>query len=142
MMPHVDPLELTDKLKDKMLTAAMEAQSNAYCPYSNFPVGAAVLTADGSIFRGCNVENGSYGLTICAERSAISAAVAAGYLNIKAIAVVTASPTIARPCGACRQVIAEFTSEESPTVIISQSGQGELIIETIDDLLPNRFNLL
>jgi cytidine deaminase len=128
--------------RERLVAAAVDAQSNAYCPYSNFPVGAAVLANDGHLFKGCNVENASYGLTTCAERNAIAAAVAAGYLNIVAIAVVTDAPTIARPCGACRQVIAEFSSEEHSTTVISISSNGEAVVETINDLLPGRFNLL
>lgn len=86
--------------------AARLAQKQAYAPYSQFAVGAAVLTADGTLFSGCNLENASLGLTICAERNAIAAAVAAGHRNFRAIAV-CASP-LATPCGACRQVLLEF----------------------------------
>jgi cytidine deaminase len=141
-MVDAERFVLTESLVDKLLSAAFEAQSKAYCPYSNFPVGAAVLVADGTVFKGCNVENGSYGLTVCAERNAIATAVAAGYLNMKAIAVVTSASKIARPCGACRQVIGEFSNEESPTVIITQSGIGQSVVEIINDLLPQRFTLL
>jgi cytidine deaminase len=137
-----DKLELDDTLRRLLISSALEAQDNAYCPYSNFAVGAAVLTTDGAIFKGCNVENSSYGLTICAERNAIAAAVAAGHANIAAIAVVTNSQPPARPCGACRQVIGEFSSVDNPAVVISVSSAGESVEETISSLLPAQFNLL
>ncbi len=135
-------LEFTQEIQDKLTTAALEAQANAYSPYSNFPVGAAVMTQEGSIFTGCNVENASYGLTVCAERNAIAASVAAGHLNIFAIAVVTSAPFVARPCGACRQVICEFSSEDRPATIVSVASNGDAVVQTINDLLPDRFNLL
>ncbi|HWM23750.1 MAG TPA: cytidine deaminase [Chthoniobacterales bacterium] len=94
-----------------MREAALAALANAYCPYSKFPVGAAVLTENGEIFGGCNVENASYGLTICAERNAIFHAISNGHRNLIAIAVVTPSPQPMPPCGACRQVIHEFNPE-------------------------------
>jgi cytidine deaminase len=121
--------------------AARAARENAHCPYSQFAVGAAVLAGDGVIYRGANIENASYGLTICAERAAIFAAVSAGAGTIKAIALVTSSHDVSRPCGACRQVIAEFSSTDSPTVVITESVDGAFEIETIEQLLPHRFNL-
>src|ERR1700741_3390871 len=90
----------------RLVEAAIAARSRAHAPYSNFQVGAAVATASGEIFGGCNVENASYGLTICAERAAVCAAVAAGHKEIVAVAVVTLGA--ASPCGACRQVLSEF----------------------------------
>jgi cytidine deaminase len=138
----VDQTVLNGVVRENLIAAALDAQSNAYCPYSNFAVGAAVLTADGTIYTGCNVENSSYGLTTCAERNAVSAAVAAGYLNLMAVVVVTSAPNIARPCGACRQVISEFSTEQHPTLVVSISGTGESVTEAINDLLPRRFNLL
>ena len=123
-----------------LLTAAREAAVHAYCPYSNFHVGAAVL-ADGRIFPGCNVENASYGLTICAERNAIFAAVASGARRIQAIALACVDATDAAPaslrmpCGACRQVMAEFADPGTPVHI---DGVGTL---TIADLLPSVFRL-
>ena len=127
---------------DRLVDAAREARAAAYCPYSNFPVGAAVLTADGTVYRGCNVENASYGLTICAERNAIAAAIAAGHVDFLAIAISTQASAIARPCGACRQVIAEFSQVEHPVLVISESGSGELVMEAISKLLPATFTLL
>jgi cytidine deaminase len=123
-----------------LLTAARDAARHAYCPYSNFHVGAAVQ-ADGKIFRGCNVENASYGLTICAERNAIFAAVASGARRIQAIALACvdaandAPAALRMPCGACRQVIAEFAAPETPVHI---DGVGTL---TVADLLPSAFRL-
>ena len=120
--------------------AARAAAANAYCPYSHFHVGAAVL-ADGKIFTGCNVENASYGLTICAERNAIFAAVAAGARRIQGLALACVdatddAPAASRmPCGACRQVIAEFAAPEMPVFV---DGVGDL---TVADLLPNAFRL-
>jgi cytidine deaminase len=141
-MTDVQTIELTPAIREKMIAEALEAQASAYCPYSNFAVGAAVLTCNGLIFRGCNVENASYGLTICAERNAIAAAVSAGQLNLIAVVVVTNSPKPARPCGACRQVISEFSIADSPTIIVSISKTGEGVEENINTLLPAQFNLL
>lgn len=137
-----DGFTLTDDVVAALRGSARDAMAAAYCPYSNFAVGAAVLCADGSVFTGCNVENASYGLTVCAERSAIFAAVAASHLDIVAIALVTSSPTIARPCGACRQVIAEFSPAARPIAVVSESLSGEFVVETIEDLLPSGFTLL
>ncbi len=120
--------------------AARDAAARAYCPYSNFHVGAAVL-ADGRVFSGCNVENASYGLTICAERNAIFAAIAAGARRIQAIALVCVdaaddAPAASRmPCGACRQVIAEFAPPDTPVHI---EGVGTM---TVAELLPSAFRL-
>src|SRR5271157_3255061 len=101
---------IDDRERSALLVAAREAAGRAYCPYSKFPVGAAVLTDRGEIFSGCNVENASYGLTICAERNAIFQAVAQGSGPLVITAVVVFTPTSAStaPCGACRQVINEF----------------------------------
>src|SRR5713101_8684873 len=93
---------------DKVSLAAIAASCNAYCPYSHFPVGAAVLTQGGAVFSGCNVENASYGLTVCAERNAIFQAVSNGCNLIVSIVIYTPTPNrITMPCGACRQVISE-----------------------------------
>ena len=133
---------LTESQRTALLLAAREAQASAYAPYSNFAVGAAVSTGDGSIYRGCNVENASFGLTVCAERVAVFQAVAAGHLDIVAVAVVTSAPKLCKPCGACRQVIAEFSQSDHPIVILSASETGEPQVETISDLLPDTFTLL
>ena len=125
---------------DALLAAAREASRSAYCPYSHFHVGAAVR-AGGRIFTGANVENASYGLTVCAERTAAFAAVLAGAGPIEAVAVACVDapegpdPALLMPCGACRQVLAEFAAPETP-VIVDRVGTFRL-----DELLPRAFRL-
>ncbi len=133
---------LTETAKDALLAAARDAQTSAYAPYSNFAVGAAVLLSDGTLYKGCNIENASFGLTVCAERVAIFHAVTAGRMDIVAVGVVTSAPKLCKPCGACRQVIAEFSRADSPIVIISTTESGLSATETITDLLPDNFTLL
>ena len=116
--------------------AASDARDRAYAPYSRFHVGAALLAADGSIHVGANVENKSYGLTVCAERIAIFNAVSAGKRSFVALALVTDVTPAATPCGACRQVIREF-SASIPIMIANKSGQATLT--SIADLLPDSF---
>lgn len=132
---------LSDQEREALLQAARKALQRAYAPYSNFYVGAAVLTAQGEVFTGCNVENASYGLTICAERSAIFTAVqvtTAPKLAIRAIAVLNGAGVPCSPCGACRQVIAEFAS---PDCVVIFQGQNGLEDSSITDLLPQSFRL-
>jgi cytidine deaminase len=131
-----------DSRRDALIAAARSVQEMAYCPYSNYAVGAAVMAVNGEIFTGTNVENASYGLTVCAERNAIFAAVGAGAMDFVAIAVVTPGEQPARPCGACRQVIAEFSQAENPIVVYSAGSGDEVVVETIEELLPGRFTLL
>lgn len=116
---------------DELVATAWAARKAAYSPYSNFPVGAALLAADGRVFRGCNVENLSYGLTQCAERVAIGTAVAAGARDFLGIAVVADTAVPISPCGACRQVLAEFGV---PVVVIA--NRNERLEFTLDELLP------
>ncbi len=142
MSSPMSSAELTRTHRAALLAAAWEAQATAYAPYSNFRVGAAALLSDGTICRGCNVENASYGLTVCAERVAVFRAVADGRMDIAAVAVVTSAPAPARPCGACRQVIAEFSRADDPILIVTASADGQVITESITDLLPNTFTLL
>jgi cytidine deaminase len=119
-----------------IIHAALEARQNAYAPYSNFQVGAALLTKDGAIFHGANVENASYGLTICAERAAATGAIVAGHREFLAIAV--ASPGGASPCGACRQFLAEFGLDL--VVLTVDADQPFQIKEaTLTALLPDGF---
>lgn len=124
----------------RLLQRAHEAAKNAYAPYSKFRVGAAVLAGD-TVFTGCNVENASYGLTICAERNAIFQAVAAGYRRIDALTLVCldvavdAAAKLRMPCGACRQVMAEFGTDDMPVEI---DGVG---VFRLADLLPSAFSL-
>lgn len=122
--------------RDALLKAARDVRHNAYAPASRFLVGAAVRSDDGRTFVGCNVENASYGLTICAERAAVCAAVAAGARRLVAVAIVTDLSDPARPCGACRQVLAEF----GPAMPVLLAGSGEAVVETsLDRLLPEPF---
>jgi cytidine deaminase len=125
--------------REQLLEAAKQALLRAYAPYSNFHVGAAVLTDQGQIFTGCNVENASYGLTICAERSAIFTAVhkTHGPLVLRAVAVANRAQVACSPCGACRQVIAEFGRD----VVIIFQGKNGFQESTIADLLPETFRL-
>ena len=129
--------------RDELLAAAREALKHAYAPYSKFYVGAAILTADGKTFTGCNVENASYGLTVCAERNAIFAAVAAsnvkpqGRIKLVAVAVATEPSVAAAPCGACRQVIWEFGSD----AVVYYQGENGVKETTIKELLPDGFIL-
>lgn len=120
----------------KLKAAAKEASRRAYAPYSKFHVGAAILTGSGRIFAGCNVENASYGLCNCAERTAIFSAVAVKERKLQCVVVYTPTPTATAPCGACRQVIFEF----GPTArVISFCESGDVIDTTITDLLPGAF---
>ncbi len=118
---------------DALIAAAREVREKAYAPYSRFPVGAAVRTRSGRVFCGCNVENLSFGLTVCAERAAVFAAVAAGDSEFDAIAVVADSVQPVTPCGACRQVLAEFSQNLQ---ICSENLQGARFQSTIAELLP------
>jgi cytidine deaminase len=121
---------------DDLIESATKARANSYSPYSGFAVGAAVLTRNGRIFTGCNVENASYGLTICAERNAVAAAVASGERDLLAVAVVTDCSPPASPCGACRQVLAEFGNVK----VILANLLGERVITQIEELLPLGFD--
>ena len=116
-----------------LIAAATTAKSAAYAPYSKFAVGAAILTKNGRIFTGCNVENLSLGLTMCAERSAAAAAIAAGDKDFVMISVVTDSKKPAVPCGACRQVLAEFNPKMK---IIAATTKGEVEEFDLSELLP------
>ena len=114
------------------------ARAEAYAPYSNFRVGAALLCESGEVVRGCNVENASYGLCLCAERGAVSAAVARGLRTFIAIAVTSPGPNPATPCGMCRQVLSEFGREIE--VRCYAEGKSEGFISTSGELLPHGFD--
>lgn len=131
---EIIPIEQLPPEWRALLMAATEARNHAYAPYSGFPVGAAVQTAKGRIFAGCNVENASSGLTVCAERIAIFSAVASGERTITALAVVTEPG--ATPCGACRQVMSEFAT--SLPVLIADTN-GHAWITSLEELLPEAF---
>ncbi|MGH9536677.1 MAG: cytidine deaminase [Terriglobales bacterium] len=133
------PANLATAQQEKMLSAARAAFKNAHAPYSNFRVGSAILTESGKLYSGCNVENASYGLTSCAERNAIFAAVAAegSAMRIKAVAVATERDVPCAPCGACRQVIYEF-GPDALVLFRGQSGTEEM---AITKLLPEGFRL-
>ncbi len=132
MSDHMKALEAR---RSELIAAAAGAWENAYAPYSHFQVGAAVLTASGEIYAGCNVENASFGGTVCAERNAIGAAVVAGAKEIVAITVYTDTDVPTPPCGICRQVIAEFGEVN----VLSVTREGAEVIWTLDEILPHRF---
>jgi cytidine deaminase len=133
---------MTDALLlEKLVTLANEARARAYAPYSHYRVGAAIATASGQLFAGCNVENASYGAGVCAERNAIGQMVAAGAAEPTVCVVVTKGPTAASPCGICRQVLSEF-AREMRIVLIAVADTGEELArrETrLTALLPDAF---
>lgn len=122
-------------MADRLVEAARAAQEHAHCPYSRYRVGAALETGDGRVFVGSNVENASYGLTICAERAAVVSAVSAGVRNFRRIVIASDSEPPAPPCGACRQVLAEFGSE----LEVESVGPLQTRRWTLRELLPDAF---
>lgn len=122
-------------MTDSLVAAARAAQQQAYAPYSGFRVGAALEAEDGTIYTGCNVENASYGLTICAERVAVATAVAAGRRRFRRAAVATDVEPPAAPCGACRQVLSEF----GPNLELVLAGRETELRVTMQELLPYAF---
>ena len=122
-----------------LMEKAKEASKNSYSPYSHFAVGACVLGESGNYYYGCNFENSSFGLTICAERNAIGNAIANGEKQIKAIAIYSPNREDCPPCGACRQVISEFSAPEAIPVITL--GADGLITRNFNELFPGRFQL-
>lgn len=124
---------------DELIELAKQASKNSYCPYSKFAVGACVLTENDKIFTGCNFENSSFGLTICAERNAVGSAIAAGEKKIKAIAIYSPNMQNCTPCGACRQVLSEFQTNGNMDIItLCEEG---IRVHTLNELLPENFVL-
>lgn len=123
----------------ELLEKAKDVSHNAYVPYSKFKVGACVLTEDGSTFSGCNFENASYGLTICAERNAIGTAIANGHTKLKAIAIYSPNEDNCVPCGACRQVMTEFRAGGDMDIVTEVKGEPQ--IYKLSYLMPESFKL-
>jgi cytidine deaminase len=131
-MTHTSPLAALE-------ARAQDAQRRAWAPYSKFPVGAAVQM-NGQVFEGANVENASYGLTVCAERIAVFAAVVAGMHQLEAVAVCTDSSPPSSPCGACRQVLREFAPDPAAVTVTAINPRGERRTWTLAELLPDGFS--
>ena len=131
------PVEKTMLLA--LVAAAIGQRKNAYAPYSNFQVGAAVLGGSGKVYLGCNVENASYGLTVCAERVAIFKALSEGEREIRAVVVCAGESEPAPPCGACLQVMAEFAPKDEPLTVVTCSADGRHDANTLSDYLPTPF---
>lgn len=125
------------QIKDRLIAEALEARKKAYVPYSKFGVGAALLTEQGEMIHGCNVENASYGLSNCAERSALFRAISEGKKNFVAIAVVGQTDGPISPCGACRQVMVELCPTDMPVYLTNLHGQ--ITETTVAELLPGAF---
>lgn len=128
----------------ELITCALDAQKNAYAPYSGFRVGAALLTARGKVYLGCNIENKSYSPTVCAERVALFSAIAAGETDFKALAIVAASKDgvykhFCTPCGVCRQVLSEFCAPDF--LIVCGDDTLDCEVHTLEELLPHSFEL-
>ena len=124
---------------EELVAAASQARDRAYAPYSGFRVGAGLLTTDGTIYRGCNVENRSFGSTVCAERVAIGTAVASGSQGIAAVVVISDSQPPAAPCGLCLQVLTEFGDHDMPILLVNP--QGERQEHRLRDLHPHPFEM-
>ena len=124
--------------RDELLRLAAEARGHSYSPYSHYAVGAALLTKDGTVYHGCNIESASYTPTICAERTAFFKAVFDGQRAFEAIAIIGSGETPAYPCGVCRQVMAEFCDDEF-TVITSNRDFSTVTTERLGDMLPHAF---
>ncbi|MHB8628314.1 MAG: cytidine deaminase [Aggregatilineales bacterium] len=129
--------QIPSELRARLIDVARSARDRAYAPYSGYQVGAALLTADGEIVAGCNIENAAYPATICAERAAVTTAVSDGMRSFQAVAVVTSDG--AWPCGLCRQVLHEFAPD---MLVIAADSDGHIVGElTLPELLPHGFNL-
>jgi len=128
---------IDENTKQKLFEVAKKVRKNAYVPYSNFPLSAALLTKEGKIFTGVNIENAAYGSTMCAERTAIFKAVSEGYTDFEALLLISDTKKPVTPCGACRQVISEFSNEME--IIMTTYNNGELVKKN-SELLPGSFN--
>ena len=136
--PHGAPEKNMNKTEElKLVASATRARRKAYAPYSKFPVGAAVITEDGAIFDGCNIENASFGATVCAERVAIFKAVSAGKKRIAGLAVIANYPVPLPPCGICRQVLSQFARAD--TAVLMANTRGRMNRKSAGDLLPLAF---
>lgn len=129
--------KMDQKTENKLRNKAKEAWNNAYTPYSDFPVGVALLTTEGKIFTGCNIENAAFGLTNCAERTAIFKAVSEGYRKFQALLLITDTEDPVFPCGSCRQVIMEFGGDLE---VILTNFKGDKMRMTGNELLPGAFS--
>jgi len=129
--------KVEEELKRRLFERARVAREKAYTPYSHFAVGAALLADNGQIYDGCNIENASFGLTNCAERTAVFRMVADGARRLLAIAVVADAPRAISPCGACRQVLSEFAQADTPVVLANLQGDEKTC--TLGELLPYAF---
>lgn len=129
---------LSQDARKELYVKALEARENAYAPFSGFKVGAALITEDGSIYTGVNIENSSYGATICAERTAFVKAISEGHRKFKAIAVTAGDEEEALPCGICRQFMFEFSPEME---VITGTDISDLDVRTLEELLPGGFRL-
>ncbi|GKV54325.1 cytidine deaminase [Sporosarcina sp. NCCP-2222] len=124
--------------KEQLMAESKKARDKAYVPYSKFPVGAALLAEDGTVYHGCNIENSAYSMTNCAERTAFFKAVSEGVTSFKALAVVGDTEGPVSPCGACRQVIAEFCGPHMPVYLTNMNGA--VLETTVAELLPGAFS--
>lgn len=129
---------IDESRKQELLRLAEEARNHAYCPYSQYAVGAALLTGSGRIYQGCNIENAAYSPGVCAERTAFFRAVYDGEKRFEAIAIMGSGETPAFPCGVCRQVMAEFC-ENGFLIITSNRDASIVVTETLENMLPNSF---
>lgn len=131
-------MTIDDQMTERLLLLARDAATRAYVPYSKFPVGAAILTASGDIITGANVENVSFGLTCCAERTAAFSAAAAGHRAFRAVAVTAPKMDAVTPCGACRQVLREFQPENDDLIVILDAADAPIPV-SLSELLPRAF---
>lgn len=129
---------ISNETQQELLKLATEARAHAYTPYSHYNVGAALLTKDGRVYQGCNIENASYTPTVCAERTAFFKAIFDGVREFSAIAIIGSGVTPSYPCGVCRQVMSEFCDGDF-VVITSNGDSSEVITETLDQIMPHRF---